>query len=50
MNKVIYQNSDKGFALGLSMHSDTIKNYEYMNKEMPRGGLHQMVQSIYIMV
>lgn len=37
MNKLIFKNIEKDFAIGLSMHSDTIKNYEYMNNENAKG-------------
>ncbi|MFM1539083.1 polysaccharide lyase 8 family protein [Helcococcus bovis] len=37
MNKIIFKNIEKDFAIGLSMHSDTIKNYEYMNNENAKG-------------
>lgn len=37
MDKVVYQNSEKDFALGISMYSDKTQNYEYMNKENAKG-------------
>ena len=37
MNKVAYYNKERGFAFGISMHSDKIQNYEFMNKENAKG-------------
>lgn len=37
MNKVAYYNKEHGFAFGISMHSDKIQNYEFMNKENAKG-------------
>lgn len=37
MNKVSYYNKERGFAFGISMHSDKIQNYEFMNKENTKG-------------
>ena len=37
MNKVAYYNKKRGFAFGISMHSDKIQNYEFMNKENAKG-------------
>ena len=37
MNKVVYYNKEHGFAFGISMHSDKIQNYEFMNKENAKG-------------
>ena len=37
MNKVSYYNKERGFAFGISMHSDKIQNYEFMNKENAKG-------------
>lgn len=37
MNKVVYYNKERGFAFGISMHSDKIQNYEFMNKENAKG-------------
>ena len=36
MNKVAYFNKERGFAFGISMYSNKIQNYEFMNKEMQR--------------
>lgn len=37
MNKVTYYNKERGFAFGISMHSNKIQNYEFMNKENAKG-------------
>lgn len=37
MDKVTYQNSEKDFAIGISMYSDLTQNFEYMNDENARG-------------
>ena len=37
MNKVSYYNKERDFAFGISMHSDKIQNYEFMNKENAKG-------------
>lgn len=37
MNKVAYYNKERGFAFGISMHSDKIQNFEFMNKENAKG-------------
>ena len=37
MNKVAYYNKERGFGFGISMHSDKIQNYEFMNKENAKG-------------
>ena len=37
MDKLVYNNADKDYALGFSMHSSRIKNFEYMNGENSKG-------------
>lgn len=37
MDKLVYNNADKNYALGFSMHSSRIKNFEYMNGENSKG-------------
>lgn len=37
MDKLVYNNADKDYALGFSMHSSKIKNFEYMNGENSKG-------------
>ena len=37
MNKVAYFNKERGFAFGISMYSNKIQNYEFMNKENAKG-------------
>lgn len=37
MDKLVYRNADKDYALGFSMHSSRIKNFEYMNGENSKG-------------
>lgn len=37
MNKIAYYNKERGFAFGISMHSDKIQNYEFMNGENAKG-------------
>ena len=37
MNKIAYYNKERGFAFGISMYSDKIQNYEFMNKENAKG-------------
>lgn len=37
MDKLVYRNADKNYALGFSMHSSRIKNFEYMNGENSKG-------------
>lgn len=37
MSKVAYQNVETNFGLGISMYSNKMQNYEYMNKENARG-------------
>ena len=37
MNKIAYYNKDRNFAFGISMYSDKVQNYEFMNKENAKG-------------
>lgn len=37
MDKVAYFNKERGFAFGISMYSNKIQNYEFMNKENAKG-------------
>lgn len=37
MDKVVYKNNDHNYTLGFSLHSDKIKNFEYMNGENSKG-------------
>lgn len=37
MDKLVYNNADKDYSLGFSMHSSRIKNFEYMNGENSKG-------------
>ena len=37
MNKIAYYNRERSFAFGISMYSDKVQNYEFMNKENAKG-------------
>ena len=37
MDKVAYFNKERGFSFGISMYSNKIQNYEFMNKENAKG-------------
>ena len=37
MDKVAYYNKEREFAFGISMYSNKIQNYEFMNKENAKG-------------